>query len=255
MPGRGGLAFGALCLLTGCAALGTGRQGLEPPTLEELFPAPPGPSVAAEGNVTLSMAGRRASLAGAVLLSAPSSFRVDLLDPLDRPAAIVFGEGERVVQFVPSALAAARLSPFPGQCTGIPAGAWVPYAAGAGPPAGQRGDFRALRWLGGLSFQRWESGEIREQIDCGVDAGSWFAERVTWFCGGDPVLRLELEPPDRREGGEGRLLFSVRFPAPGLTMGFDLRAVNREAAPPPDLLRPPLPQGTRWTSFDLVQGR
>ncbi len=254
MPGRAALAAGALLLLTGCGALGTGRRA--PASLEEvLSPGPGRDGISAEAEVTFSMTGRRVSLPGAVLLSAPSAFRVDLLDPLDRPKAIVFADSQEIVQYVPAALAAARLRPFPAACGTLLPAAWVPYALGTGPPVPQRPKFRSLSWLGRLSFQRREGGELREQIDCGADERGWFAEKVTWYCEGHPVMKVIMDRPDREgEGGTPRR-FTVRYPSAGLKIDFALKSVAGEAAVAPDLLRPSLPPGTRWTAFDLVQER
>jgi len=252
MPGKAVLTAGALLLLAGCATTGgTGR-----PSLDDIFPPRTVPeAAAAEGEVSLSLGGRRVSLPGAVVMAPPASFRVDLLDPLDRPAAVLFVDGQRIVQYIPAAASAAEVKPLPAECGDISTGDWVPYAVAAGPGPGRRPLFKPLLWLGKVSFRRFAAGELREEIICGVEAGSWAVEKVTWYCGGAPVLRLKAASPDRGAGKGGPRSFTVQFPAAGLEMEFNLREIEEGAVPGEGLLRPVLPPGTRWTSFDLVQGR
>lgn len=218
--------------------------------MEDLFPLRQPPSVSALGEAALSAGGREVSLPAAVLLQAPASFRLDLLDPLDRPVAVLYADGAAVVQYRPRRSAASRLDPFPDGCRGLSPGDWVSYALGAGPPPEERARFRALSFLGRRSFQRLEGGELREEILAGRrDGGGFFPARVIWYCGGDPAMLLE---PGYAGPAEGPRTVEIRYPRAGVRVVLALEDVRIEERFAGELLRPLLPEGTRWTTFDLV---
>lgn len=231
-------------LFCGCASTGAGGPGANQ-LLTALFPGDSGGTLRAEAEVTLSMAGRSVSMPGAVLLGGSGTFRVDLLDPLDRPAAIIFTEGRRIIQYRPAAREAAALAALPAACHVVAPDGWVPFALGFVPSG--KGAFEAVNWFGRESLVRYERGSMAARVEY---VGS-VPTRVSWFCGDEIVMRLRY---DDGEGGEAGVLrgFTVEYPLARLKM--KVRPGRGETGIPlPDaLFRPRLPAGTRWVGWDLV---
>ena len=86
------LSSALFLLLAGCASLSgrTGGRTAPEETVRELFPVTAETRVLrGEAEVSLSLAGRKVSLPAVFVFRAPDDFRFDLLDPFDRPAAIM----------------------------------------------------------------------------------------------------------------------------------------------------------------------
>ena len=96
-------------------------------------------SVRAVAEARISFAGQEVSLPGVLLLDSFGGFRLDLLDPLDRPLAILFVEGGRIVHYRPGPRLAASLGVFPDGCRGVDPADWVTalLASSLGPVAGE----------------------------------------------------------------------------------------------------------------------
>lgn len=260
MPGKSLLFF--LLLLTGvqpgCAALtGQSPEGRGGP--EELFDAlfPPGAggrALRGEAEVTLSMAGRRVSLPGALLMASPDRFRIDLLDPLDRPLAVIFTDGARLVQYQPGASAAAFIVPVPTGCTDVSPGAWVTALLGGGRSAAQKGGWRQQSGWGGRRLVRYEAATLRQEAIFEKGTTPPALRSLSWYCDGSPVMRLEIpsfsgKGGDRLPGG-----FDLSYPASGLVVRARFRRVEAVGAPAEQLLTPSLPGRTGWTTWELVPG-
>ncbi len=260
MPSKFVLLFLLLLAGTqpGCAALrGVSPEGRGNP--EELFDAlfPPGAGSAAlrgEAEVTLSMAGRRVSLPGALLLASPDRFRIDLLDPLDRPLAVIFSDGPRLVQYQPAMSAAAFIIPVPPDCTDVAPGAWVAALLGDGERAAAKGRWQLQSGWGGTRLVRYEAASLRQEA--GFDEGITppALRSLSWYCGGRPVMRLQI--PSFIGKGQDRLPegFDISYPASGLVVSVRFRQVESAEAPEERLLTPSLPGRTSWTTWDLVPG-
>lgn len=242
----------------GCAALtGHSPEGRKSPGefFDILFP--PGTGSAAlrgEAEVTLSMAGRRVSLPGVLLLASPDRFRIDLLDPLDRPLAVIFSDGTRLVQYQPAASAAAFIVPVPPDCADVTPGAWVAPLLGDGEGTAAKGRWQLQSGWGGTRLVRYEAATLRQEA--GFDEGATPPElrSLSWYCGGRPVLRLQI--PSYIGGGKDRLPegFDISYPASGLVVSARFRQVESTEAPAEQLLAPSLPDRTSWTTWDLVPG-
>ena len=70
-------------------------------------------SLRAVAEARLSFAGREVSLPGVLMLDSFGGFRLDLLDPLDRPLAILFADGGRIVHYRPGPAWRHRSAFFP----------------------------------------------------------------------------------------------------------------------------------------------
>ena len=131
-----------LLLGAGCASFSAGRHGTGE-LLNELFPPKAGREpLSAEANIRISYGGRGVSLPAAAAFQPPARFRIDILDPLDRPVAMIFLRDGQIVQYRPGSGVAAAVNLLPDGCRDIDAGAWVGYAFGAGPDREARGSFR-----------------------------------------------------------------------------------------------------------------
>lgn len=253
-PARGlpaALLLTAALLGAGCGLHHRGGQDARS-TLEGLFPEGAGAgTLRGEAEITLSLRGRSLSLPGAVLLGGSGNFRIDLLDPLDRPAAVVFSDAHRVVQYRPSARAAAALAPLPEACRTVRAGGWVPFVLGQGPPGGGREKFETLRWFGGDSLVKYEWGTIAVKIEYRTEGGDSFPSRVSWYCGEEVAMRLRYG--EGEVGGDAPARFLVEYPRAGLKIELLLRRHETGMTLPEALFRPSLPAGTRWQGWDLVE--
>jgi hypothetical protein len=238
-------ALFAALLPGGCATTGAGRPDASA-LLTELFPGDVGRTLRGEAEVTLSLAGRSVSMPGALLLGGSGNFRIDLLDPLDRPAAIIFTGDGRIVQYRPAAREAAALAALPAACGALAPDVWVPYALGS-VPSGEQG-FEAVSWFGKTSLVRYERGRMTARIEYAGRDGAGVPTRISWFCGDEIAMRL------RWDGGEagGSRGFTVEYPLARLKVKIRLGESETGIPLPEALFRPPLPAGTRWTGWDLV---
>ena len=92
-----------------------------------------------EAEITFKYFGRGVSLPGVVQLLGPSLFRFDLLDPFDRPAAIIFSDSGPMVQFQPMAMTAAIIDPHPEGCGDVSPGGVGGGGSRRGSPPRQAG--------------------------------------------------------------------------------------------------------------------
>lgn len=239
----------------GCAALPAGtavpaRTPLE--SYRELLGRNPGlNSLRAEVEARFSYAGREISLPGVLLLDGLEGFRIDLLDPLDRPLALLFTRDGTIVQYRPGQRLAAALGVLPEGCRGLAPDDWVPavLAARPGPVSGER--LAEHRIWGGRSLEIHRDGKLRSSVHFSTQAGRLVPGLVTWYCGEDAALQLRVR--DWLQGTDWRLpsRIDVKYPQAGLTVRLELRGI--EANPPPtgSPLRPEPGAGTRWSSWNL----
>jgi len=233
-----------VALLGGCASTGAGRPDANA-LLTGLFPGDSGGTLRGEAEVTLSLAGRSVSMPGALLLGGSGTFRIDLLDPLDRPAAIIFTEGRRIIRYRPAAREAAALAVFPAACSEVTPDGWVPYALGS-VPSGTQG-FESVSWFGKKSLVRYERGRPAARIEYAGKGDAGTPVRISWFCGDEMAMSLRWE-----DGEAGFRGFTVEYPRARLEVKVRLGESETGIPLREDLFRPRLPAGTRWTGWDLV---
>lgn len=199
----------------------------------------------------LGYAGRRISLPGVLVLDSLGGFRLDLLDPLDKPVAMIYSEGGRVVQYRPGTGVAASLGVLPSECRGVVPEDWVSavLASSSGPAPGEVLSVRSL-W-GDRLLERSRDGDVRQSVRF-RDEGSGPRPRVfTWYCGSDPVLRMKVR--GWAEGGGRRVPSAVEisYLKAGLDVAVELREVESNPGVSAASLRPRLAEGTRWTVWRL----
>jgi hypothetical protein len=201
----------------------------------------------------LSYAGRRISMPGVLLLDTLGGFRLDLLDPLDKPVAMIFSEGGRIVQYRPGTGIAASLGVFPEDCRGVAPEDWVSaiLASSTGPQGGERLAVRRL-FAGDQILERWRKEGLYESVRFRVEGGEPQPRVFSWYCGEDEALRLKVTQPPA-SGAERRLppAFEVGFVKAGLTVALELREVETNPVLSGSPVRPRLAEGTRWTTWRL----
>lgn len=242
--------------LAGCAAYRSGAAGPAPTPLEvyhSLLGHNPGlTSVRAVAEARISFAGREVSLPGVLLLDTFGGFRLDLLDPLDRPLAVLFAENSRIVHYRPGLRLAASLGVFPEDCLGVDPTDWVAVllASSLAPVAGERLADSSL-WGGGRILERQRGGLLHQSIRYRNDGDQTIPRQISWYCAEDPVLQLRLR--EWVQGPTWRLpsRFDLEFLKAGLVITLELREI--EANPPPSTqpLRPALGADIRWTAWNL----
>lgn len=211
-------------------------------------------SVRAVAEARISFAGREVSLPGVLVLDSYGGFRLDLLDPLDRPMAILFSEGGRIVHYRPGQQLAASLGVFPEGCRGVDPADWVPaiLASSIVPVAGERLVDKRF-WGIGSALELHRDGKLRQSVRYGNDAGQSTPRQISWYCEEDPVLQVRLR--EWVQGSTWRLpsRFDVEFPKAGLAIVMELSEI--EANPPPSNqpLLPRLGPEIRWTAWNLPQ--
>lgn len=249
-----GLAASLLALAAaGCATLGGPAARRTPEEAHRaLLNRNPGlESLRAVVEARISFAGGEVSLPGVLLLQRFGGYRLDLLDPLDRPVAIVFPEGQRIVQYRPAAARAASLATIPAECRGVSPSDWVAAVLSnvAAPPAGESESVRPL-W-GGAILERGRGGAVRQSVRFTEAGGGPVPGLYSWYCDEEPVLQLRVR--GWRADPVWRLpsSFDLSYPRAGLAVRIDLREV--EANPPPTAapLRPRLGPDTGWSSWTL----
>lgn len=195
-------------------------------------------------------AGRRVSLPGVLLLDSLGGFRLDLLDPLDRPVAVIYSETGRIVQYRPGTGVAASLGVFPADCGVVPED-WVAavLASSAGPAAGETLAVRPL-W-GDRLLERRRDGVLHQSVRFREEAGWPALRKAVWYCGEDPVLEMLVRGSVEAGGRRLPSAFELNYVKAGLTVALELREVesNPSLADTPVRLR--LAEGTRWTSWRL----
>lgn len=254
---RAALALGALVALAGgCAAPLQQGEG-PPPSPLEVYRAVLGrnqglQSVRAVAEVGVAFAGREVSLPGVLILDAFGGFRLDLLDPLDRPVAMLFVDEGRIVQYRPAQRQAASLGVFPQQCRGVDPADWVAavIASSLGPVAGERLGVRA-HWGGERSLERLRDGALRQSVRYRLEGGEPQPRLVSWYCDDEPVLQVRLREWLAGPGWRLPSRIAVDYPKAGLSVTVELREI--EANPPPtgQPLRPEIGDDVRWTTWNL----
>lgn len=249
--------LGAVSLWLGaCAALRPG--GAVPPSPpEEVFRGVLGSnpglsSLRAVVEARISSAGREISLPGVLQLDGLGGFRLELLDPLDRPVAVLYAEEGRVVQYRPALQLGASLGVFPAECRGVAPDAWVAavLASRLAPAAGEKFLDRAV-WGSDRSLEIHRGGEMRQSIRYRFLEGRPVPRTVSWYCGEDAVLQLRLR--EWVGGADWRLptRFEVEYPKAGLLVRLELREIEANPSPSGGPLRPEPGASTRWTTWDL----
>jgi hypothetical protein len=247
----------AVLALGGCASQRPSQAG-PAPTPAERFRSLLGHnaglnSLRAVAEASLSFAGRTVSLPGVLTLDSLGGFRLDLLDPLDRPFAILFVDGGRIIHYRPGPALAASLGVFPTGC-GVDAAAWVGavLASSVAPAAGERLEDHGF-WGAGRSLERHRGAALHQSVLYRVDDGQPRARDFTWYCGDDPVMRLR--PLEWIEAGPWRLpaRIEIEYPKAGLAVSLDLSELEGNPAPSRQPLRPQLGTDIRWTTWNLPQ--
>lgn len=209
-------------------------------------------SVRAVAEVRISFGGRDVSLPGVLLLDASGGFRLDLLDPLDRPLTMLFVENGRIVQYRPAQGLAASLGVFPAECRGVAPGDWVKavIASSLGPVAGERLRVRGL-WGGERSLERYRGGALWQSVRYREEDGGLVPRLYSWYCAEESVLQLRLREWVGDSGGRLPSRIEIDYPKAGLAVRIELREVERNPPPTGQPLSPRLGSDVRWTTWNL----
>lgn len=250
------LLAAALFALAGCAAPRPKSAGPAPTpaaVFQALLGRNPGlTSLRAVVEVRVSFSGREATFPGVLLLDALEGFRVDLLDPLDRPLALLFVDDGRIVHYRPAQRLAASLGVLPAECRGVDPADWVAAvtASSAGPVDGERLADRGL-WGGERSLERRRGGTLLQSVRYRDEGGRLRPRLVSWYCDEEPVQQLRLG--DWLEAAPwqvpGRI--DIEYPKAGLAVRIELREVEGNPPPTGQPLRPRLGSDVGWTSWNL----
>ena len=209
-------------------------------------------SLRAVAEARISFAGQEVSLPGVLLLDSFGGFRLDLLDPLDRPLAILFVEGGRIVHYRPAQGLAASLGVFPDECRGVDPADWVSaiLASSIVPVAGER-LVDSNVWGAGRSLARYRGSELHQSIRYKSAAGQTLPLQISWYCGDDPVLQVSLREWVQGPGWWLPSRFDVQFPKAGLALTVELSEMEGNPPPSSQPLRPRLGPEIRWTGWNL----
>lgn len=209
-------------------------------------------AVRALAEVRISYAGREVSLPGVLLLDAFGGFRLDLLDPLDRPQAILFAEDGRIVQYRPGLRLASSLGVFPADCQGVDPADWVAAVTSSSiaPVAGEiLADGRP--WWGDRSLERRRSGRLYQSIRYRDEGGQLVPRLVSWYCGDDPVLQLRFREWVRSATTLLPSRFELEYSMTGLAISIELSEIEENPPLSGQPLRPRLGSDISWTSWNL----
>lgn len=242
--------------LGGCAALRPGGAPAPAPPEQiarGLLGGNPGLSgLRAVVEARISSAGRQVSLPGVLQLDGLGGFRLDLLDPLDRPIAILYAEEGRIVQYRPGLQLGASLGVFPAECRGIAPDAWVSAVLASRPfaPAGESYLDRPV-WGSDRSLEIHRGGELRQSVRYRFVDGRPVPRTVDWHCGDEVVLQLRLR--EWIAGATWRIpaRFELEYPKAGLLVRIELQEIEGNPLPGSEPLRPRPGSSTRWTTWDL----
>jgi hypothetical protein len=246
----------AMLGIAGCSSHRPGSAG-PAPTPVEVYRSLLGhnqglTSLRAVAEARLSFGGREVSLPGVLMLDSLGGFRLDLLDPLDRPLAILFADGGRVVHYRPGPGLAASLGVFPEGCRGIDPADWVSavLASSILPVAGERLADRSL-WGAGRALERHRGGELYQSIHYRDAGGQPSPSLISWYCDEEPVLQMRQF--DWVQGPDWRLpsRFEILFPKADLQIAVELREIEGNPPPTNQPFRPRLGSEIRWTSWNL----
>jgi len=252
------LPAAALLALAACATSGPGPGIPQPdPTViyHSLFGSNPGLStVRAVVEARIAYAGRSISLPGVLLLDAFDGFRIDLLDPLDRPQALLYPENGRIIQYRPVQRIAASLGLFPVECGRADPAAWVTavIASSLGPvPGEQLADRRG--WGKERNLERWRNGELYQNVRYRVEGERHIPVRISWYCGDEAIMEARLA--EWIAGTSWRLpgRIEIAYPKAGLEVRLELREIEGNPPPSGQALRPRPGTEVRWTTWNLPQ--
>lgn len=255
----GGAIVAAVVLgLAGCASHRPGAAGPTPTpgaVYQSLLGRNPGlTSLRAVVEVRISFAGREVALPGVLLLDTFGGFRLDVLDPLDRPVAILFSEDGRIVHYRPGPSLAASLGVFSEECRGVDPADWVAaiLASSLVPVAGETLVDNSL-WGSGRILQLHRNHELHQSIRYRNEAGQSIPRLISWYCGENPVLQLQVL--EWVQGSAWRLpsRFAIKFPEVGLALEMELSEIEGNPPPTNQPLRPILGSETRWTTWNIPQ--
>lgn len=248
----------AAVVFAGCAAQRSGTAG-PAPTPAEVYRSLLGrnaglTSLRAVAEARLSYAGQAVSLPGVLTIDALAGFRLELLDPLDRPLAILFVEEGRVVNYRPGSRLAASLGVFPSDCRVVDPADWVSALLGSSvaPVPGEQLADRSL-WGAGRVLERYRGSALRQSVGYRVRDGQALPRDFTWYCGEEPVLKLR--PLDWITGSPWRLpaRVDIEYPKAGLAITLELSEIEGNPSASRQPLRPRLGSEIRWTSWNLPQ--
>jgi hypothetical protein len=242
--------------LAGCAVRRAGTAG-PAAAPEEIYRSLLGrnqglSSVRAVVEARISFAAREVSFPGILSLDSFGGFRLDLLDPLDRPLAIVFADAGRIVQYRPGQRLAASLAVFPADCGGVDPAEWVQavIASSIAPVAGERLADRAL-WGGDRVLERRRGPELRQSVRYGEAGARPRPSQVTWYCGEEPALQLRLRNWVEGASWELPSRVEIEYPNAGLAVRIDLTEIEGNPPPTRQPFRPPLGPDIGWSSWNL----
>jgi hypothetical protein len=251
-----GLIGAAWIALAGCAAPGL-RTAAPLPSPEAVFQAVLGrnaglSAVRAVVEAELSYAGREISLPGVLQLDGLDGFRLDLLDPLDRPIAIFYAEQGRIVQYRPGLQLGASLGVFSEACRGIGPADWVQAViAGNGSPHAGEKLLDRPSWGRDRNLEIHRGGELRRSIRYRFAAGQAIPLAVSWYCGDDVIMKLRFR--EWLAGAPWRLptRLEIEYPQSGLHVRLELREIEGNPSRSAGPLLPRPDSSTRWTTWDL----
>ena len=254
----GALLAAAVLGLSGCAAHQAVPAAPAPTPAEvyrSLLGRNPGlTSVRAVAEARLSYAGQEVSLPGVLQLDTLGGFRLDLLDPLDRPLSMLFVDEGRIVNYRPGPGLAASLGVFPAGCRGVDPADWVPtiLASSIAPVAGEKLADRSL-WGGGRALERHRGSQLYQSIRYANTAGRVLPRQVSWYCDEDPVLQVRLLAWTQGPDWSLPSHFEILFPKAGLAIRLELTEIEGNPPPTNQPLRPRLGSDIRWTAWNLPQ--
>jgi len=254
----GVIAAAAVLGLAGCASHRPESAGPAPTPAEvyrSLLGHNPGlTSVRAVAETRISFAGKEVSLPGVLLLDSFGGFRLDLLDPLDRPLAILFADEGRVVHYRPGLALAASLGVIPGECRGVDPAAWVSaiLASRSAPVAGETLADNSL-WGSGRVLELYRNMALHQSVRYRYEADQMRPGLISWYCQDDPVLQIQLREWVQGSGWRLPSRFDIRFPKAGLAIEIELREIEGNPPPSSQPLRPRLGSEIRWTAWNLPQ--
>ena len=258
-PRRRWVILAALCVAAsaaGCASTRTsGELERSPEEISAtIFSGNAGlRSLRAVVEARFSYAGRDVTVPGVLLLDALEGFRLDLLDPLDRPLAMLFTEGPRIVQLRPGAGIAASLGVFPAACSVGPRD-WVAGVIASNAALGG-GEVLSVRGLfgGDRSLDRSRGREVRQSVRFKMENGEPVPLLFSWYCGDDPAMQLRVREWVQAGGWRIPRVIEVRYLLAGFAVKMELREIEGNPALGGQPLQPRLPDTTRWTTWRLPQ--
>lgn len=200
----------------------------------------------------VSFVGKEVSLPGVLLLDVLEGFRLDLLDPLDRPLAIIHSEAGRIVQYRPGQRTVASLGVFPEDCRGIDPAEWVQAitASSYAPAAEEHLEDRGI-WRNERVLERLRSGQLRQSLLYRIEGSRLVPRVVSWYCEEEVVMRLRLS--DWIAGADWQLptRIGIDYLKSNLSVTLELRELESNPPSTDQPFRPRLDPDVRSTSWNL----